>query len=62
MNPETQLIQLVRKMSPKQRMLDFNNSKTWEQLPKPDQKACRHAIAQLLCHTLKTEGGTDEHE
>lgn len=47
---QQQLKKLVRMLPPKQQILDFGKLSPWAQLPAADQRACRDAIAALLCH------------
>lgn len=59
---EEELKQIVQTLTPKQQMLDFNNSNLWRQLPDTDRRACRDAVAALLRQVTLATQENHEHE
>ncbi len=64
------LTHLVQVLPPKQQTLDFEKAGLWQQLSAMDRRACREAVAAMICQVATasladkepSQPGNHEHE
>jgi hypothetical protein len=59
---QKQTRQLILKLPPKQKSLDFETANLWNKIPRRDQDACRVALSRLLFRVIQSKQKDEDHE